>query len=237
MNIHTYFVSHGFPLVAVIDIAALPEQLTALMQAAPLAQYKRLVLTAHVGRSLWPQLTANWPTSKHPVDDYSRSITQQYIEAHLPTESALLLYPTQEYLIPLQQLGQYVGWSHPSPVGVGIHADYGLWFAYRTAFLTTAALIPTEIDTRPSPCLTCVDKPCLTTCPAKALSATASIQLDPCLDHRVSAESSCADRCLARMACPVGREAYQYSLEQIQYHYTQGFEVLKAWHLGKERAS
>ncbi len=236
MNIHTYFGSHGFPLVAVIDLATLPTHLTALMHAVPLAQYKRLVLTAHGGRSLWPKLQVNWPESKDPVDTYSRSVMRRYVEEHLIGEESLLLYPTQDYLIPLQQLGTYVGWSHPSPVGVGIHADYGLWFAYRTAFLTTAELTPTEIDLRPSPCLSCVDKPCLTACPAKALSANAPIQLDPCLNHRIAEESSCADRCLARMACPIGRDAYQYDLAQIQYHYTQGFEALKTWHLRKKAA-
>ncbi len=234
MNIHTYFEQHGFPLVAVIDLAELPEHLAVLMQSVPLEDYRRLVLTANVGRSFWPKVKENWASSQHPVDDYSRHVTQTYAQTYLPDDETVLLYPTQEHLIPLQQLGQYVGWSHTSPVGVGIHADYGLWFAYRTAFVTTAELPPTEIDTRPSPCLSCSDKPCLSACPAQALSATAKIQLDPCLDHRIAEQSSCADRCLARLACPVGQADYQYSLEQIQYHYTQGFEALKAWHLGKK---
>ncbi len=230
MSIHTYFSEHGFPLVAVLDVAALPANIQVLMQKVPLANYQRLVLTANVGQSLWPHLEANWPQSAHPVDDYSRKVTQTYIAQHLQDDTALLLYPTAEYLIPLQQLGTFAGWHHPSPMGVAIHPEFGLWVAYRTAFLTSVALPVTPRDARPSPCESCVEKPCLAACPPQAITADAPIQLTACLDHRIAPGATCADRCLARMACPVGE---QYTLPQIQYHYTQGFDRLKQWHLSQ----
>jgi epoxyqueuosine reductase len=128
----------------------------------------------------------------------------------------------------LQQLGELAGWSHPSPLGQGINPTYGVWFAYRAVFLTTAELPLTGGAPRPSPCDACLDKPCLSACPAGAVQP-ARFDIDGCANYRLQPASPCADRCLARMACPYFPE-HRYSLEQIRYHYGRSLETLAAWY-------
>ena len=226
-----YLADAGLNLFAVLDCAALPAGVATTMTAAgiPLDHYSRLVLTGHGGRRFWQKLEEfGWHTVD-PVDHYSLAVTQHFIDDYLGTPPVLLIYPA-EYLLPLQQLGELAGWSHPSPLGLGINPVYGLWFAYRTAFLTNDQLPLTQSPVTQSPCATCAGKPCITACPAGAVQNPGQFNMSACATFRLGARSACGDRCLARMACPVGPQ-HRYTLEQIQYHYRHSLTEIREYYV------
>ena len=127
-----------------------------------------------------------------------------------------------------QRLGALAGWHHASPFWVGVDADLGSWFAYRAVLLLDTALPVTPRREAGSPCAGCVDKPCISACPAGALASeqTGGWRLHACLDWRKQPGSSCLDRCLARNACPVG-ERYRYADQQIAYHYLHSMRHIR----------
>lgn len=217
----------GLNLAAVLDPAALPDSARQLMNDSnvPLDEYRRLVLLGHGGQRLWKALQAQGMETADPVDHYSAALTRRFIRDYLDDAPTHWLYPDTPYLIPLQQLGEWANWAHPSPLGLGISPVYGVWFAYRAAFLIDADLPLLRHSLAPSPCDSCLDKPCVTACPAGAVRM-ASFDVMGCARHRLRPESSCADRCLARMACPYFPE-HRYTLTQIQYHYDHSLETLK----------
>lgn len=217
-----YFLAEqGLNLVAFLDCATLPADIKQALsnEGIPLQKYATLVLVGHAGRQLWPALQTFGMKTDDPVDHFSQVMTTRFIADFLNSPSVLWLYP-KAFVIPLQKLGQLAGWSHPSPLGLGINATYGLWFAYRTAFLTTLPLPPRQDPLPPSPCDSCRDKPCFNACPAQAVQGIGQFKLGPCLTFRHQTASPCQDRCLARLACPVGTE-HCYNMKQIKYHYRQ----------------
>lgn len=221
----------GLNLFAAMKCAALPQNIRQLMikDGLPLDDYQFLVLTGHGGGRLWQALQEKGMDSADPVDQYSTQLTHQFIVEYLDNAPFLWLYPNTSHLIPLQQLGETAGWSHPSPLGSGISPTFGVWFAYRTAFLTNAPLSETAGDLGPSPCDACEDKPCISTCPVGAVQFE-GFRINECVQYRLETKSPCADRCLARMACPYFPQ-HRYSLEQIQYHYSQSLGSIRAWYM------
>ncbi len=244
-----FLAAAGLNLFAVFDGTALPAAVTVVMaqSGVPVADYGRLVLLGHGGRQLWAQLQAVGPQTVDPVDHYSLTITRQFITRYLDDADHVMLYPHEQYVIPLSLLGELAGWSYPSPLGQGIHPTFGLWFAYRTAFLTNyelattvranealanealvnEALVNEALASGRAPCDTCTHKPCLTACPAGAVRPD-KFDLLSCAGFRVAAHSVCADRCLARLACPIAPE-HRYSLAQIQYHYRHSLATIRRY--------
>lgn len=176
-----------------------------------------LVLVGVVGRSTWDgfQAAAESRESPDALDRWSRRVVGELAhelgaEPHFPFGGPPFLP-----FIPWARRAEAV---YPSPIGPLIHPDHGLWHAYRgaLAFADTIALPPP--DTRPSPCDTCADKPCLATCPVGAFSAD-SYDVAACIGHIGSAAGSdcLGGGCLARRACPVGVN-YQYALAQMRFH-------------------
>ncbi|MCC2111090.1 MAG: hypothetical protein KDJ16_03560 [Hyphomicrobiales bacterium] len=94
----------------------------------------------------------------------------------------------------------------PSPLGMMIHADYGLWASWRGALVFREVLPLGGRSPAVRPCDTCRDRPCLAACPVKAFTADGYDDA-ACIDHIASAEGDdCMARgCLARRACPIGR--------------------------------
>lgn len=226
-----FLTDKGLNLIAVINCADLPARTTKFMadSGIPLADYRRLVLIGHGGRRMWETLQANSMASADPVDRYTISLTREFIRNTLGNAAVLWLYPDSQYVAPLQQLGEFAGWSSPSPLGSGISPDYGVWFAYRAAFLVDADLPLTNSTSAPSPCNKCMEKPCISSCPVGAVQ-TESFGLENCADHRLGLHSPCTDRCLARLACPIHPE-HRYTLEQIQYHYRHSLATLRDWYV------
>lgn len=209
---------HGINLVAILAVSDLPEDIQVVLRDASLEpeRYANLVLMANGGARFWNALNDFGIQTDDPVDYFSHTLAQRFVDEFLGSPEARHIYPSS-YPVPLQKLGVLAGWSHASVLGLSIHPRFGTWFAYRAAFLCAAELPPTTVAASVSPCASCAEKPCITACPVNAVREHAMLDLDACIGFRTRPESDCARRCLAREACPVGQE-HRYSEEQISYH-------------------
>lgn len=106
----------------------------------------------------------------------------------------------------------------PSPLGILIHPEYGLWHAYRGALLFARKIALPPPLPRPVPCDTCRDKPCLAACPVEAFKE-GRYNVPKCVGHVAGPRGGecLAGGCLARRACPVGRN-YAYAPDQARFH-------------------
>lgn len=222
----------GLNLWAVLDLAHLPSEIQSALDAGdvPWRKYRRLVMIGNGGRRFWEALQEHGHITPDPVDYFSTTITRRFIVEYLGSPPIYWLYPAN-LLIPLQRLGEMAGWAHPSPLGLGISAQYGVWFAYRAAFLTTADLPLSTEPRTPSPCTTCVEKPCQTACPVGAVHDEHQFDVPTCAQHRLLPQSPCADRCFSRLACPIAPE-HQYSIEQVRYYYGRSLITLREFFEG-----
>jgi hypothetical protein len=158
---------------------------------------------------LGPDEPAFWPHFRqspeaqdgqpHPLDRWSRRVIGRIACAH----DAKAYFPFGG-----PPWRPFIAWAlrsgrvHASPVSLLIHPDTGLFFSLRGAIA-----IPDALPDAPalSPCATCATKPCLTACPAQALTAQ-GYDVPAChafLD--TAAGSDCMDSgCAVRRACPIG---------------------------------
>jgi len=210
----------GLNLQAVFDLNTLPAGLIAPEECTG---FRQLLLFGNGGGTFWQALGRAGMQGEHPVDRFSVACVARYMRETLPEHCYRLLYPGVT-VIPLQTLGKLAGWHHPSPMMVGINAEWGVWFAYRVALLADTELTPTVPWTAPSPCNDCGKRPCVSACPAGALDS-GSLQLERCLAYRRREDSRCRLTCLARETCPAGA-AHRYSDQQLRYHYGRSMAVI-----------
>jgi len=176
-----------------------------------------LVLVGVVGRSCWEAFQGSEESrqSPHPLDRWSRRVVTA-LAAELGAEPLFPFGgpPFQPFL----RWARRAEAVHPSPIGPLIHPDYGLWHAYRGALAFPHPMDLPPADTRPSPCDTCADKPCLSTCPVGAFSRD-GYDVPACTGHigGDSGRDCLGGGCLARRACPVG-VGYQYEPAQMGFH-------------------
>ena len=230
-----------------------------LLLGASAQRFWQQIIDSHQGQSPSADAAvfATETKERHPVDTFTQSRIQAVMEHVCPTVNYALLFPAPDAgsrktgippetrsssprsaeVVPLQTLGRLAGWHHASPLGIGLHPEKGLWFAYRAVLVladgtgldTTATsrqprqAIPTEqkdVDQKElwSICERCSDKPCLSACPADALRFAEAPQMESCSRYRLAETSACKETCLARLACPVGLE-HRYETQQIAYHY------------------
>jgi len=220
---------HGLNLQAVFDWAALQDAVDSVSgQASEPAGYRQLLLIGHGGKQMWEALQASeFRDRPDPVDSFSLNVVQRWLAETCPDATYEIIYPAEGRLVPLQQLGALAGWHHASPFRIGINRKWGSWFAYRVALLIDSDWPITEAQTWGSPCEDCLEKPCITACPANAVE-DASNMLQRCINYRVEEGSQCAQLCLSRLACPVAVE-HRYSREQIAYHYGQSLQTIRRW--------
>ena len=215
--------AHGLNLQADFDVQDLPADVRATLPVDSIAPFRQLLLVGNYGGALWQQLKSAEMAGEDPIDTFSRKHITAWLRRHMPKARFHVVYPGPQF-IGLQQLGTLAGWHHPSPFMVGINAQWGSWFAYRAAVLLDADLPCTPLLTGHSPCESCVARPCVSSCPAGALSG--SFNLSACLGYRQQPQSACRDRCLARNNCPVG-EGDRYTDAQIAYHYGHSMAVIE----------
>ncbi|MDJ0956589.1 MAG: hypothetical protein QNI91_07020 [Arenicellales bacterium] len=218
----------GLNMLAILGADMLPTDFNTVVQKADirLQDYTSLILIGHSGNMMWRRLHEQADKGRDPVDEFSVFYAKLFVEKYLDGCAYVVLYPG-ELPIPLQQLGELAGWQHRSPLGLGINKVSGPWFGYRAALLVGIKL-PAMVDLPgESPCEQCADKPCITTCPANALSASRLPNVSACVDYRLQKRSPCAQQCIARLACPVGSE-FRYCDEQINYFYGRSLDSIKA---------
>lgn len=217
----------GLNLFSILVVGRLPQALVRRLAECdfPCSEQSRIVLIGNGGGTFWEALRTAERHQPDPIDHFSSAAAHRFADQVLSGEDYRLLYPGDSPLA-LQQLGTCAGWHAPSPLGLGINPQWGLWYAYRAVLLTNEPLPEVRMPAPLSPCETCSEKHCLSLCPARALSEAEAIDMKQCAGYRLSVESGCADRCLARLGCPVSRDQ-RYTLEQIQYHYRHSLETLR----------
>ncbi|GIL03108.1 MAG: hypothetical protein BroJett030_30070 [Alphaproteobacteria bacterium] len=187
--------------------------------AGPSGQRARaIILVGHAGGRLWPHFR-DWHQRRgeaggNPLDEWSREV----IGAVAATFGAATVFPFDRPYWPFQQWARRAEGLRPSPLGMLIHPEYGLWHAWRGALLFDEAIMIAPPGAGPHPCDACRDRPCLTACPAAAFSES-SHDVGACRSHLDSgAEPDCrALGCRARDACPAGRQ-WRYGAEQLRFH-------------------
>ncbi len=179
---------------------------------------RTLVLVGFVGGGQWPGFAAS-PEAQDGqpdgLDRWSRRVVGRVAKELGAT--ALFPFGGPPYL-PFQRWAQRAEPVHPSPLGILIHPDWGLWHAYRGVLAFVEDIALPDPDRRASPCDSCVAKPCLSACPVGAFSR-AGYDVPACINHIASPSGTdCMDfGCRARRACPVGAE-YRYRPDQAQFH-------------------
>ena len=106
-----------------------------------------------------------------------------------------------------------------SPVRLLVHDEAGLWVSFRGALA-----LKTRIDLPappPNPCDTCAERPCLSACPAGALTG-AGYDVPACQSflHRAEGAACMTGGCHVRGACPVSVRHARMA-EQSAYHMGQ----------------
>jgi len=185
---------------------------------------KTLVLVGFVGSAEWPAF-ANSPEAldgqPNPLDRWSLRV----ISALAAELGATPLFPFAEPFLPFQRWAQKAEPVHPSPLGILIHPDWGLWHAYRGALAFAKHIDLPPTDVRPSPCESCDGKPCLSACPVGAFTS-AGYDVPACVGHIDSpAGTQCMEGgCRARLACPVG-PGYRYAPHHGHFHLSAFLEA------------
>lgn len=173
-----------------------------------------VVLIGNAGPAMFERFARERDPRQDRLDDWTR-VT---VDALARTLGAWAVYPFGEPTYPFLRWAARAGAGRASPLGLNIHPVYGLWHAYRAALLFPRVLdLPTPA-TAAHPCDACQDKPCLDACPVSAFDG-ARYNVGACVRHLAGAAGAAclSGGCLARRACPVGRE-YTYTARQSQFH-------------------
>lgn len=181
---------------------------------------KSVLLVGQVGAAPW-RYFMSWrqrqpQVLENPLDTWSREVIDG-VAAHF---GAWTVYPSEKPYQPFQQWAMRAEGLKPSPLGILMHPEYGLWHAYRGALLF-ADEIPIQGLRNPIHlCDLCVGKPCLKPCPVEAYSAD-GFAYQACLAHvrGTEGEPCRTGGCLDRNACPYGAE-YRYPAEVQAFHMT-----------------
>jgi len=179
-----------------------------------------VVLVGNAGPAMWQAFAIAVPPSerearRHPLDDWSRSVLTTAAERL----GVRVLFPFDgPPRYPFQAWALRTRTVHPTPIGPLIHPEYGLWHAYRGAFVVAEPIDLPAPDDRPSPCDSCAEKPCLSACPVDAIAHSA-YDVPACTSHIATPDGTdCLNfGCRARAVCPVGRDN-AYDPAQAAFH-------------------
>lgn len=179
---------------------------------------RSVLLVGQAGAAPWPTfqrwLQRQPEALANPLDSWARATIGRVAE----TVGARAVSPSDRPYLPFQQWAMRAEGLRPSPLGVLMHPEYGLWHAYRGALLFDAEISIQAPAEAIHLCDLCVGKPCLKSCPVGAYSDSGFAH-KACLEHvRSPAGAACRDGgCLDRNACPYGTD-YRYPAEMQAFH-------------------
>ncbi|WP_292184870.1 4Fe-4S dicluster domain-containing protein [Mesorhizobium sp.] len=182
------------------------------------AAARSVLLVGQAGAAPWPHFL-RWKESQsgtiaNPLDAWSREV----IGTVANDFGARAVSPSDRPYLPFQQWAMRAEGLRPSPLGILMHPQYGLWHAYRGALLFEDEIALPEPRDVIHLCDACVDKPCLKSCPVDAYSADGFAH-KTCLAH-VRGQNGAPCRtggCFDRNACPYGT-AYRYPPQVQAFH-------------------
>ena len=182
-------------------------------EGALLQHASTVLLVGNAGGAMWDAFSPHIDGQRNPLDRWTKRVIDPIAEKF----GARAVYPFGADAPPFQRWALRAEAVHASPIGILIHSEYGLWHAYRAALLFPERTdLPLHSDA-PSPCETCIEKPCLSACPVGAFTGTA-YNVSACAAHLATPESTCLSvGCHARNACPVGKE-WRYLEAQVSFH-------------------
>jgi len=198
----------GFDCAAEDSVPSLPDGRPA----------QSLVLVGNAGSAVWPVFKESEEARDgmpNALDRWTRRNLARIAECF--GAQAFFPFDGPPYR-PFQHWAQRAEPVQPSPLGILMHPEFGLWHAYRGALAFVHRIEMPAVQERPSPCLTCADKPCLSACPVSAFSSE-GYDVASCASHISGDEgNACMDGgCLARLACPVGAD-HRYVPAHQQFH-------------------
>ena len=175
---------------------------------------RTVVLAGNAGPHMWRTFSPARAKSGMTLDAWSESVLSD-LAGRLNANAA---FPFRRPYLPFQRWAMRAEACHPSPLGLLIHPDFGVWHGYRGALLFAEELELAAPDRRPSPCVSCAGRPCLSACPAGAFTDS-GYDVPACARHLAAEpEAACMEiGCLARHACPAGLD-YRYAPEQARFH-------------------
>jgi hypothetical protein len=178
---------------------------------------RTLVLLGFTGAKQWPVFAASAEFADgqpHPLDRWSVRVIGQLGTLF----GARPLYPFGgPPWWPFQQWARRAEALHSSPLGILMHPRFGLWHAYRGALLFGEVLALPPQTLWSSPCESCATKPCVASCPARAVTPS-GFDHAVCAAHVASPQGvACRSGCLSRGSCPVA-VPHRYGTEQATFH-------------------
>ncbi len=192
------------------------ERLVGVLPGLDVASWPSLLLLGSTGTALWDAMAAaDWIGRPDPVDSWCAARLSE-LRAGIP-HRGVFVFPGRAP-IDVLQLGRIAGWAHPTPLGLGIHPEHGLWVGYRGALLLDAQVPEFGLSEAPSPCTSCADTPCVASCLGGAVEP-GGLQIAACFAQRL-ADTPCRLGCASRRACPVGTS--RYGDAQIAHHQASG---------------
>lgn len=178
--------------------------------------FESVILVGSAG-ALWPHLDLG---EADPVDSHCARALQTHL---LSLPFCTRMWPGSD--LDVLDLARRAGLWHPSPLGIGVHPTHGPWVAYRGVVGVSVRLAERRLQAS-SPCLSCEDQPCISACPAGAVSPSGT-DIHACFTERLT-DRVCATSCAARRACPVGRHA-SHSPAQEAHHHTAAINTWRRW--------
>ncbi len=179
---------------------------------------RAVLLVGQAGAEPWPHFL-RWRQARpeireNPLDSWSREVIGDVAGRF----GARAVSPNDRPFLPFQQWAMRAEGLKPSPLGILMHPEYGLWHAYRGALLFDHEIPIRQAEKVIQLCDLCIGKPCLKACPANAYSP-AGFDYAACLAHvrGEQGERCMTGGCLDRNACPHGL-AYRYPAEVQAFH-------------------
>lgn len=178
-------------------------------QSSPLGNAATILLVGNTGGAFWPAFE-RWrllhANIANPLDTWSRQVIGHIADRF----GARAVSPSDRPFLPFQQWAMRAEGLRPSPLGILMHPEFGVWHAYRGALLFDEKLDLLPARKAIHLCDLCNGKPCKKACPVNA-HQTETFAYADCLEHlHDNPGGACmTGGCQDRNACPYGVK-YRY---------------------------
>jgi len=194
-----------------------PKPMDEVPRLADGSSVKTLMIVGNAGPAMWHVFKADGGHDGEP--DSMNCWTRSVMTKVAGTLGAGVWFPFQgPPYFPFQRWAQRAELVWSSPIGILVHREFGLWHAYRAALGFAQMLELPAPPADESPCLSCREQPCLSTCPVSAFGPE-GYAVASCRTHiaGASGEDCLNEGCRARRSCPIGCD-FTYEPEQANFH-------------------